>query len=277
MLVQPNFSKESALMRQYVLPVLLLILVGCSKADLLQKFASPEDQAVAKNYINLLRQQQFEVIETDADSSIAGASLHETLVKMSALIPPGEPTSVTLVGAQQRKMAGTSTVNLTFEYGFSGKWLITNVAVKKQGDKTTIVGFTVIPQPTSLEEQNKFTLSGKTTGHYLVLALAIVFPFLTLYALVVCIRTKFRGRKWPWVLFVIFGLGTFSVNWTTGKGVFLPLSFQLFSAGASAPLYGPWTLAVSVPVGAVTFLLLRKKLSTQTLEDEQTVQSDGLA
>ncbi len=252
---------ESSLLRQFVVLALLLVLAGCSQADLLQKFASPEDQALARSYIDLLRQQRFEDIEKAADRSIGGASLHDTLVKMATLIPPGEPTSVTLVGAHKMKMADSSTVNLTFEYGFSGKWLVTNVAVKRQGGNTTIVGFSVIPRPTSLEEQNKFTLSGKTPIQYLVLALAIILPLLTLCSLVVCVRTKLKGRKWPWVLFVIFGFGKFAVNWTTGQWAFAPLSVQLFSASAFAPLYGQWTLAVSVPLGAITFLLLRRRLS----------------
>jgi hypothetical protein len=159
------------------------------------------------------------------------------------------------------RMDDSSTVNLTFEYGFSGKWIVSNVAVKREGGKTTIVGFNVIPQPMSLEEQNKFTLSDKTPIQYLVLALAVTYPLLTLGALVVCIRTKLKGRKWPWVVFVILGIGKFAVNWTTGQWAFTPISVVLFSASAVAPLYGQWTLAVSLPLGAITFLLLRRRLS----------------
>lgn len=257
---------NTLLLRHVVVPALLLVLAGCSPADLMQKFASPEDQALARHYIDLLRQERFEDIEKAADPSIGGPSLHDTLVKMAALIPPGEATSVTVVGANQTNMPEASTMNITFEYDFSGKWLLANVAVKRQGGDTTIVGFSVYPQPASLEEQNKFTLGGKTSIHYLVLALAIIFPLLTLYALVVCVRTKFKRRKWPWVLFIIFGVGRFGLNWTTGQWAFGPVSFQLFSASAFAPLYGQWTLAVSIPLGAVMFLLLRGRLSASAIE-----------
>lgn len=239
---------------------LLLGLMGCNQADLLQKFASPADQALAKSYIDLLRQRRIDEIEKAADPIIAGETLHGTLIKMADLIPLGEPTSVSLVGAHRMNTAESSTVNLTFEYDFSGKWIVTNVAVKTQGGNTTVVGFSVIPQPASLEEQNKFTLGGKTLLQHLVLALAVIWPLLTLFTLIICIRTKLKGRKWPWVLFVIFGFGKLAMNWTTGQWDFSPLSFQLFSASAFAPLYGPWTLGVSVPLGAVFFLLLRKRL-----------------
>jgi hypothetical protein len=56
----------------------------------------------------------------------------------------------------------------------------------------------------------------------------------------------------------LLGVGKFAVNWTTGQWGFMPLSFQLFSAGAFAPLYGAWTLSISLPIGAIWFLLRRK-------------------
>jgi hypothetical protein len=255
-----------SILRSFVLSLLLAMLAGCNQADMMQKFASPADQALAKSYIDLLRQQRFEDIEKAADPSIAGPVLHDTLVQMAALIPTGEPSTITLVGAHRMKVDASSTVNLTFEYGFSGKWILTNVALKDQGGKITIVGFSVVPQPASLEEQNRFTLAGKTPFQYLVFALAILFPLITLWALVVCVKSKLKGRKWPWVLFVLLGFGKLAVNWTTGEWSFAPLSFQLFSAGVFAPLYGQWTIAIALPIGAVTFLVLRNKLSVDAIK-----------
>jgi hypothetical protein len=254
----------SSFLRLFFISV--LVLAGCNQADMIQKFASPDDQALAKSYIDLLRQHRFEDIEKAADPSIAGPALHDALVQMATLFPIGEPSVITLVGAHRMNADDSSTVNLTFEYGFSGKWILTNVAVKNLGRKTTIVGFSVFPQPASLEEQNRFTLAGKTATQYLVFALAIAFPLLTLWALVVCVRSKLKGRKWPWVLFVIFGFGKLAVNWTTGDWGFAPLSFQLFSASAFAPLFGQWTFAISLPIGAITFLVLRRKLSVASNE-----------
>lgn len=254
--------------------LLLLALAGCNQADMIQKFASPADETLAKGYIDLLRQQRFEDIEKAADPSIAGSALHDTLVQMATFIPSGEPSTIRLVGAHRMSKDDSLTVNLTYEYGFSGKWILTNVAVKNHGGKTTIVGLSVVPQPASLEEQNRFALAGKAPIQYLIFALAIVFPLLTLWALIVCVRTKFKGRKWPWVLFVIFGFGKFAVNWTTGEWVFAPLAFQLFSAGAMAPLYGQWTIAIALPVGAVTFLALRKKLNAAAIESNCAAYMD---
>jgi hypothetical protein len=195
------------------------------------------------------------------DPSISGPSIRQTLVGMSAAIPASKPTSVTLIGAQRFKSADYSTINLSFEYQYPTKWLVTNVALKQQGNTRTIIGFHVHEQSTSLEEMNRFRLAGRTPLEYLVLALAVVVPLFIISTLVVCIRTRLRCRKWPWVLFILFGIGKFAVNWTTGEWSFGLLSFQLFGASGAAQLYGPWILAVSVPIGAMIFLLKRSKLS----------------
>jgi hypothetical protein len=240
---------------------LIICIAGCSKQELLQRLASPEEQTVAKGYFDLLRQQQYESIEKAMDPGISGPAAHQTLVVMSASIPAGNPISVKLVGAQRFKSADYSTVNLSFEYQFPAEWLLTNVALKKRGNSTTIVGFHVYPRSASLQEQNKFTLRGKAPFQYLILASVIVVPLFIVYALVVCIKTKLRGQKWPWILFIIFGLGKAAVNWTTGQRSFGLISIQLFGASGAAQLYGPWILAVSFPIGAVIFLLRKKKLS----------------
>lgn len=93
-----------------------------------------------------------------------------------------------------------------------------------------------------------------------MLALAICFPLLTLVSLVMCVRTKFKGRKWPWVLFILFGFGKLTIDWTTGAWSFQPISVQLFSAGMYSPGFGPWMLEIAFPLGALCFLARRDQL-----------------
>ena len=73
-------------------------------------------------------------------------------------------------------------------------------------------------------------------------------------------------RKWIWILFILFGIGQFAINWTTGQWSVKLLQLQLFGAGTFAPLFGPWTVFVSLPVGAIIFLLQRKKLMKAPIE-----------
>jgi len=139
---------------------------------------------------------------------------------VAELIPAGEPTSIKLVGAQRFTSAGATTVNLTFEYQFADRWILTNVMTKTKDGAATLVGFHVYPEAASLEATNRFSWAGKGALQYGVLAVACV----------------------------LFGFGKFWVNWTTGEWGIQPLTFQLFSASSVSAPYGPWIVSVSLPV-----------------------------
>ncbi len=85
-----------------------------------------------------------------------------------------------------------------------------------------------------------------------------------LASLILRIRTKIGKRKWLWIVFIPFGFGRLSFNWTTGRVLFNPLSvhFQLLGAAAvKHGLYAPWIISISVPLGAIVFLIRRKRLA----------------
>ena len=248
----------SSNMRALLSVLAFAALLGCSQEGLLQKFSSPEDQATARSYVDRLRAGKFDEIEKALDPGIRTPNIRDTLTKMAALIPNGEPTSVKLVGAHTFQSSEEKTVNTTFEYNFGDKWLLANVAVRDRQGAKAVVGFNVSRMTQSLESQNRFTLIGKSAIQYAVLAAAISAVLITFYSVIVCARTKLPSRKWLWVLFILVGFGKVAVNWTTGQLAIAPLSVQLFSASAAAPLYGPWMIAVSLPLGAIVFLLYRR-------------------
>lgn len=250
-------------MRFLVFVVMMMFLAGCDQASLMKKMIPPEADSTARGYIDLLRQNRFKEIEKDLDPSINTPDIPKALVKMAQMFPAEKPESVTVVGVHTFHNDVTTTTNMTYEYQFRGTWLLVNVATKKQGAATTIVGFNLNPIPDSLENLNRFTLSGKSPLQYSVLALAVLFTLFTLYSLVICVRTKPLKKKWLWILLILLGAAKFSVDWTTGRWDVFPLYVQLFSASAYAPLYGAWTISISLPLGAVVFLLMRKSLSGQ--------------
>jgi hypothetical protein len=247
-------------MRCLTLLLSLFLLASCSREQLIQKFSSPEDQATARAYIDQLRAHEFDGIEKAADPSIGGPNLRPTLEKMSRVIPVGEPTSVKVVGAELTRDSGASTVNTTFEFDFTGKLFLINVAVKTKNGAQSIVGFRVAPEGQSLDAQNRFGLSGKSPLQFIVLGVAIAAALLSVYALILCVGTRLPGRKWPWVLFILFGIGKVTVNWATGEWAAEPISLQLFSASVTAAPYGPWIVSASLPLGALIFLGYRRAL-----------------
>jgi hypothetical protein len=241
--------------------LLLTLLAACNKQQALSRLVPPADQARAAHYVDLLRARQLDAIEEAADPSIRTPQLKANLEQLATVLPRGTPASAKLVGAQVAAMPEGTRTDVVFEYEYSRKWFLANVVTLRKGDAVTLLGLNVRSIPESLEQRHGFGLRGKSAVHYVVLALAVLFPLLTVYALAACARTKMRGRKWPWMIFILFGVGTFAINWTTGDVQIWLLSFQLFSASATAALYGPWIVSVSLPVGALVFLLRRRALA----------------
>src|ERR1700740_3363872 len=100
-------------MRALLSALAFIPLLGCSQEDLLQKFSSPEDQATAKNYVDLLRARNFDEIESALDPSIRSENIRETMTRMADLMPTEAPSSIKLVGAQTFYAPGAKTINTT--------------------------------------------------------------------------------------------------------------------------------------------------------------------
>jgi len=236
-------------------------MAACNQEEMLQKFTLPEEQATAQKYIDQLRSHKFAEIEKAIAPSITSASLESTLTEMVTLIPAGPPISVQLVGVHRdTSTSDGTTVNLTYEYHFPDRFVLANVATRTKNGETAIIGLRVQQETTSLESQNRFTLAGKNALQYGVLVSAIAAALFTLVVLVDCAKTKMKRRKWLWILFILIGFGKLSMNWATGQWGATFLAAQLFSASAVASLFGPWTVSVSLPVGAAVFLIYRRRL-----------------
>jgi hypothetical protein len=233
--------------------------LACSPQARLEEIGrSPETRFAEESYAMLAR-RDFEALTPRLYEELRNADTRATLEKMAELIPAGSPRSKKVVGHQSMTFNGNHQVNATLEYEYTS-FLLFNAVVSSTGDGSFLLkSMRVQPMPDSLERLNAFGLRGKSFAHYATLVLVPAVALFMLTVLVVCIRTNIPRRKWLWVLFVLFGLGKFQMNWTTGQTALRPISFQLLGAGASAAgPYAPWILSVSFPLGAVVFLARRR-------------------
>ena len=237
-----------------------VLLVGCDQAALMKKFTPPEEESIAKGYVELLQQGKFDQIEHDLDSSLVDSNLRNTLSKMAAFFPAESPESVKVVGAHIYRDQQSSKVDITFEYQFPSKWLLVSFATQNTRNMSGIVKFIVRPTPDSLESLHKFTLAGKSAVQYSILALAVCSGMFSLYALILCIRTKDLKMKWLWMLIVLVGVEKVAVNWETGQLTFGILAIYLPNYFVNRVPYGAYTVGVCIPLGAILFLRRQKKL-----------------
>lgn len=245
----------------------LTLLAGCDQQAVIDKLAPKEEVELAKEVIAQLQAREFDAVEKQLEPTLQGPQTRARLEEMAGLIPAAEPKSITTVGTHTTITGDAKRYNLTFEYEYPASWLVANVILQRKGNEVVILGATVTPMKESLKESSRFTFEGKGAVHYAMFALAVFVPLFTLYAVVRCIMSPIPKRKWLWVIFAALGFIQFSFNWTSGQLDVQVLSVHLFGSGfGRAGLYGPWILSMSIPFGAVIFLLRRRSLLQQAVE-----------
>lgn len=244
-----------------------IVLCGCDQKKLLESLVPKEDISVAQHYIELLRTRDFQAIKNDlAPPLLNDPSLDESIAQAASFLPEDEPLSSRVVGFHVGMSAEGTDRHVAQEYRFPDRWILASVTTRTSPSGLTVIGLEVNVLPDSLENINRFTFSNKPPVCYAVLPFLLLIPILIFYSLVKCVLDKPK-RRWLWVLFIIFGIGSLSVNWTTTELSFNPLSFLLFGAGFSSELYGPWVFSISLPVGAVVYLLYRRRKMGNKLID----------
>jgi hypothetical protein len=279
----------AALLASALIFLLLLTFVGCSREsyfklyglnrdDLLYRTMPREDEAFAQHSVDLLRQGRFDQVEDQLDPSIRNTQVRDSLARMRDMFPSAQPSSIKTVEAGSVRGRNGFTTHIALEYEFapqimptSGgtelvprRWLLARIVILRGDGASTIRELAVTPALKSFEEMNEFTFVDKGISQYAGLSLALGVAGITLYAFVVCIRSKIGKKKWFWLLPMFVGLLRVTVNWTTGHWSFTPLAYQVPPVNVSVYAYGPWQIILYAPVGAIAFLLYRRRLSKAT-------------
>lgn len=254
---------------------LMLFVASCSYQDMADKLIPKEESQFARNYLQKIRSKDFDYVRKYVDKSIESEVTDQKLTEISDYFPSGSLISTEIIGSQVGESNSQWHGNFTFEYQFSDGWALANVVLKKSNETLSVVGFNVYRETASQKEINKFSFNGKSATQFMVLAMAVASAIFVLVTVYFCIRTPIPRRKWLWVLFMFVGVGSVSVNWTTGQYGVQPLYVMLFSSGAtSAGPFAPWIISTSLPIGAIIFWFKRKAIILGS-KAAGTVFSDG--
>ncbi|RKZ51911.1 MAG: hypothetical protein DRR16_27145 [Candidatus Parabeggiatoa sp. nov. 3] len=247
----------------------IFLLIGCNQQTLLGPFVPQEEVEFSKHYLTLFQSDDFEGIENKINPALKNELLRTKLEQMAAFFPKEKPKDIKIVGSHTFTTHQFRQFNLTFQYEFPNKWLLVNIVLHKKGDELLVNAINVRPLSDSLENINPFTFQNKPIANYLILALAIIIPLFILLALVLCIKTPMPKRKWLWIIFILSSFVKITVNWTTGGINIQPLSFLLLGAGFwKVGISGPVLISVAIPLGAIIFMIKRKKWLTSRVENQ---------
>jgi hypothetical protein len=219
---------------------------------MLRRFTPPDADARARGYIAQLQRQQLDSAASRLVAPLATPEARGQLALVAGILGDRAFDSTAVVGANVNKINGVRHTNLTYEFHSSSGWVLANVAMVDTAGTWLVEGFSARPLERSLEEDAAFTLAGKSPRHYLWLVLTVLSAALTFGTAIFLATRRAMPNRWRWVLLSLVGVGSFTLNWTTGAIGVQVMNVQLLGAGfirlGSAM---PWMITFAIPVGAL--------------------------
>ncbi len=245
--------------------VALAVAVGCATdiPGFANRFTTPAERAFPRSYLQLLVDGRLDSAFSLLTPDLRTDTTRRIMRQVAALLRDAKLDSMRLVGVNTASFgAGTHDVNLTYEMPTTAgsRWVTSNVATRHAGPNVSVIGFSAYPLNGPLEVINRFTLSGKTATHYILLTLALLMPIVTITVAVFVARARGMPRRWLWVFASLIATPVLSINWTTGDVSFNNGWFLLFGGAATAAsLAAPWIVSFGLPTGAgIAYLKVRR-------------------
>jgi hypothetical protein len=241
--------------------LVILFLQSCSTKDLLEKIAPKDDEALARTTISELANENYHAVLKKLQPNLIDENTIKLLTQMRLQLPQGKATEIKLVNAFVRFQNAQKTSELVYQYNVSNSYALISISILTDKNIKKIYNFTTNKTPMSLEKQNAFSMQGKSLLAYVILVFSVIIPIFMVFTLVMLIRTPNITKKWLWGLFIIIGFSKLTIVWPTEAIGFQLLHFSLFGAGFFRQgFYGPWSIYIALPIGAIMFLVKRKRM-----------------
>lgn len=176
---------------------------------------------------------------------------------MQSLLPPAEPQRSRLTS--WRSQVGTTGNRLwgVHEYDFPDHVARAETTLYRATSDApwAIEGFHINVATRQQLAQNVFDFASAPVAVKAIVVAAIVLPLFLLATFLVVLFEPGLKRRWLWLLWVAFGVGTLYVNTSNGAFSFQPISIQLFGASAtwSGSAFDGWVFGASIPLGALWY------------------------
>lgn len=239
-----------------VVSLLVCTLAACSPDAAFRRLVPADADARARGYLQLFTRHQIQAAEARLLPTLSVPEAHRAFIAIDSLLGGERLDSARLVGVSINRFSnGVRHVSLTYEARTRRGWTMENVATVDSAGAWYVEGMSARPIAQAFEVENAFSLGHRSVGQYLWFLMTIGCAILSLGSALWVATRRQMPKRWRWVLASIVGVGSYSMNWTTGQTAIRLVSVQLFSAAAvrSGPV-APWVITFAFPIGAIVAL-----------------------
>jgi len=250
-----------------IILLLTLSLAGClDQRAWFQKFIPKDEDSFARRFIEAIQLGQYDTTDTMIDSSVKAEFTRNNLEQMQKYLNRGSPLAIETVGVNTVVEGNRTRSYLTYQIQFPESWMLGEMVVDKVDGNLSVLGAHFKTIPASLSEINGFTFKNKSLGHYIYFVFQLLLLLFIIYVVIIVIKSKIK-RRWLWAIVTLIGICQLSMNWSTGDVYFQPINIRIPIVGANkAGLYAPWILYCNIPIGAIIFLVRRRKLRSNNIQ-----------
>lgn len=217
----------------------------------------PTAEAAAQSIYDDVAAGRADAIHARLTPMAVKVTTPQQILSLRPFTEPKPPLERRLINMEVfHEFEGPQTQSLTYELAYPDRTVLYRVTLKRPDAAAAWQVETINLNKATRDElaKSQFTLNGRSPGQLLFLAATILSPLLMLSALVAVIRAPGLKRKWLWSIVAFAGIGTVTMNWTTGQTGVQPFMLNLVGAGIvkqGASGFFPWILKFTLPVGAV--------------------------
>jgi hypothetical protein len=225
-----------------------------------------EPAQFAQRYLSLLDAKKWDAVLALSDEDWRNAKARSALVVVADMIPRGKPDAIHVAGYYTHKSFRTNfssasyaeTEEITLEYIYPTKTILAAFLLQHDGSSFLVRQMNIKPLPAPLEQYHEFHFLGQSAFSYAVLALAVLLLAFNIYALAQCIMSRDLRFKWLWIPFVSVGFVVIRYDWTDTVFSYQALAMNVPAAEFVLSAFQPFMVNLSLPFGAILFLLWRR-------------------
>lgn len=246
---------------------LIVILSSCTPTEIPDKFVPQKANEFAINYIDSLKTGNLQYCYDKLSEGLQNNEAQDFNLQIHEFLMSKNLISKRIISSNSEHIISDNPFtiyNLSYEYQYSDSlWEYFSFRLKEAEDEFIVQAFKIQPSGQPLSIEHEFIFQNKSVWHFVWFIIALIIPIFILVTLIFLISLPLK-RKWLWIIFVLLGVVSFSLNWTSGEIWIKPINFKLLGAGIiKSGIIAPWILSFSIPFGAIVFWFKRSHLIRQ--------------